>query len=287
MSLVTALYYGDRRRFEELGQAIKHRAATTREVHHVGEAMTADAQMAFLDGRLEECVDIWERWVNYRNEAYPTGLSIGLAALAMWALKPFFYLGGPVARPRSVLWPALEEGWNIPQHRRIPILQAYAGQTAEANQKLDRMLEARPDVTSTEDLTQAWLDVTYLESAILTEHRRAVELIFQRFARNTLTLNPYTPTSIARQLGAAAAMLGKYDEAREHYQEAIKACTEMRFRPELALTSLGLAELLLDHFPAEKKEAIGHLDFAIREFREMKMQPSLERALRRKEILKA
>ena len=32
---------------------------------------------------------------------------------------------------------------------------------------------------------------------------------------------------------------------------------------------------------------IEHLDFAIKEFREMKMQPSLERALRRKDILKA
>ncbi len=30
-----------------------------------------------------------------------------------------------------------------------------------------------------------------------------------------------------------------------------------------------------------------HLDFAISEFREMKMQPSLERALRHKEILGA
>jgi hypothetical protein len=33
--------------------------------------------------------------------------------------------------------------------------------------------------------------------------------------------------------------------------------------------------------------AIEHLDFAIREFREMKMQPSLERALRHRELLKA
>jgi len=41
------------------------------------------------------------------------------------------------------------------------------------------------------------------------------------------------------------------------------------------------------HCPDEKKIALEHLDFAIREVREMKMQPSLERALRRKEILKA
>jgi hypothetical protein len=34
-------------------------------------------------------------------------------------------------------------------------------------------------------------------------------------------------------------------------------------------------------------DAIADLDFAIAEFQEMKMQPSLERALRHKDILKA
>ena len=61
----------------------------------------------------------------------------------------------------------------------------------------------------------------------------------------------------------------------------------MRFRPELALTHLNFAELLLDHYPKEKAEPLEHLDISIKEFREMKMQPSLERALRRKDILKA
>jgi len=61
----------------------------------------------------------------------------------------------------------------------------------------------------------------------------------------------------------------------------------MKFRPELALTRLQLAELLLDNYPDEKKEALGYLYVAINEFREMKMQPSLERALRRKDTLKA
>jgi len=36
-----------------------------------------------------------------------------------------------------------------------------------------------------------------------------------------------------------------------------------------------------------RAEALTHLDFAIAEFREMKMQPALERALRHKEVLKA
>jgi hypothetical protein len=35
------------------------------------------------------------------------------------------------------------------------------------------------------------------------------------------------------------------------------------------------------------EEAVENLDFSMKEFREMKMQPSLERALRHKEIMKA
>jgi hypothetical protein len=44
---------------------------------------------------------------------------------------------------------------------------------------------------------------------------------------------------------------------------------------------------LLEYYLDSKKEASEHLDFAIKEFREIKMQPSLERALRHKGILKA
>jgi hypothetical protein len=63
--------------------------------------------------------------------------------------------------------------------------------------------------------------------------------------------------------------------------------TQVKFRPEIALTRLQLAELLLEHYPNEKVDALEHLDFAIKEFREMKMQPSLERALKlRSESLK-
>ncbi len=76
----------------------------------------------------------------------------------------------------------------------------------------------------------------------------------------------------------------------------------MSFRPEEALTHLQLAELLLDPStgPAlsgaegsgqgknqDRAEALEHLETAIAEFREMKMQPSLERALSHRDILKA
>ena len=94
----------------------------------------------------------------------------------------------------------------------------------------------------------------------------------------------FTP---ARLLGAAAEVLGDHAQARKDFESAIDLSGKIRFRPEIALTRLQLAEVLLDHYPKERAEAMGHLDFAIGEFRDMKMQPSLERALKRKEILKA
>lgn len=45
--------------------------------------------------------------------------------------------------------------------------------------------------------------------------------------------------------------------------------------------------MLLEHYPDERDAAIEHLDFAIAELRAMKMQPSLERALRYRGLLKA
>ena len=69
--------------------------------------------------------------------------------------------------------------------------------------------------------------------------------------------------------------------------KAIETAGKIRFRPEIALTRLQLAELLLEHYPEERAEAMEHLDFAIGEFRDMKMQPSLERALSHRDILKA
>ena len=72
--------------------------------------------------------------------------------------------------------------------------------------------------------------------------------------------------------------MGWLDKARASYRRALEATTKMRFRPEIALTRFNLAQLMLDHYPSERAEAIEHLDFSIAEFREMRMAPSLERA---------
>jgi tetratricopeptide (TPR) repeat protein len=122
------------------------------------------------------------------------------------------------------------------------------------------------------------MDILFLQAAVRIGHLRAAELLLRRFARSLIRTTVLLPTCISRHLGAAAALIGRHQEARRHYDEAVKVTTEMSFRPELALTRLQLAELLLDHYPEEKADALEHLDFAAEEFREMKMQPSLDRA---------
>ncbi|MSQ28294.1 MAG: hypothetical protein EXR51_09190 [Dehalococcoidia bacterium] len=92
---------------------------------------------------------------------------------------------------------------------------------------------------------------------------------------------------MARHLGAASALLGDFPQAETYYRQALEVCGKIQFRPEIALTRLQLSELLLDHHPDRAGEAQAHLDFAIAEFRAMKMTPSLERALRRKGMVGA
>ena len=116
--------------------------------------------------------------------------------------------------------------------------------------------------------------------------------------------------NIGRICGGAAVLLGEPEKARGYYRQALEVCTRARFRPELALTRLQLAELLLEEAGSPQHSAISpppdpsegqgkltadqlmaegleHLDFAITGFREMKMQPSLERALKHKGLLHA
>jgi len=88
-------------------------------------------------------------------------------------------------------------------------------------------------------------------------------------------------------MGSAAIFLGRLDEGRSYLEEGISLCERISHRPELAMCRLDLAELLLDHYPDERDAAIEHLDFAIAEFQDMKMQPALERALGRRGLLKA
>ena len=61
----------------------------------------------------------------------------------------------------------------------------------------------------------------------------------------------------------------------------------MGFRVKLVLCRLGLAEVMLQHYLSECAGVLEHPDATISEFKGMNMQPSLERSLRHRDILKA
>ena len=150
------------------------------------------------------------------------------------------------------------------------------------------MVDEWKDFASSLDESAVVLQLHFLEASVLAGDQEMAEVL----ARQLAWLAPYPwaqygHTCYARHLGAAAALMGQQDQAKTFYHQALEVCAKIRFRPEIALTYLQLAALLLEHYPEERAEAVQHLDFSISEFQEMKMQPSLERALRHRGMLKA
>jgi tetratricopeptide (TPR) repeat protein len=270
---------GRRKRAEEVTAKIRERAKHTGYFMLEIAADSEEGCYLLMDGNFR---DAQRKAEVVSSRAETVGLpSLGLLYSDLVALRVKLYSGS-----------INEEYINI--HRGsgleglLCLLLAHFGKNEEASEILEKNVVNRSGIGTDEDWTQVWYDACALEAAVVVGHHHAAELLLSRLRDQGLaTSGSWHPTCIPRHLGGAAALLGKYDEARKYYQEAIKVCTEMPFRPELALTRLQLAELLLEHYPNEKKEALEHLDFAIKEFREMKMQPSLERALRHKDILKA
>jgi tetratricopeptide (TPR) repeat protein len=276
------LQAGQRKRAEEIHREFQEQAERSGQPYMLLATMSDDIDFALFDGHLNEALEIGQRTLALGEE-------FGIPALAAVfdlyrVTRPRLHLGKVnEALQTASMFPAIH-----PFIEAGALCLAHLGRDTEVIEILEQRVFARPDIGSTEDETWAWPDVLLLEAVVMVGQQRAADLLMRRFSGAGLhTTGQCFATCTARHLGAAAVLLGRPEEARKHYDEAIRVCTEMRFRPELALSRLQLAELLLEHYPDEKSEALEHLNFAISEFREMKMQPSLERALRHKEILGA
>jgi tetratricopeptide (TPR) repeat protein len=276
MALVSSfLFVGQRARAEEVVKALRARAKLTGNFNLQIASQGMDAVMAVIDGRLQEAVDMARNIYSHGLEADMA--TVGRAYSNYSLYRASIYLGTFEESTVATPWTPIRSG-----------ILAYLGRKKEANAILDRLVLNRLNMGTNEDETNGANDTLLLEASIVVGHTQAAKKLFDRLnGTGICTTGVLFPTCLQRHLGGAATMLGRYQEARKQYQEAIRVSTEMRFRPELALSRLQLAELFLEQFPNEKKEALEHLEFAIKEFREMKMQPSLERALRHKEILKA
>jgi tetratricopeptide (TPR) repeat protein/tRNA A-37 threonylcarbamoyl transferase component Bud32 len=261
---------GQRERAEEFFHELKETADRSGQANLLLLSLWVEGMHATLDGRLEEALALGQQAMARGEQLGPAEYANVIAFMISYA--PLQHLGRLNEIP---------ELFKNSPYVASPLNRIGFVPELEALNILERFVVARPGIASTEDETPAVMDIMLLQGALRIEHRPSAGLLLRRFAGGRMhTTGMSFSTCIKRHLGAAAALLGRADEARNHYDQALKVCAEMRFRPELALTRLQLAELLLQHYPEEKADALDHLDFAIKEFREMKMQPSFDRALK-------
>jgi serine/threonine protein kinase/tetratricopeptide (TPR) repeat protein len=280
------LSWGLREEAEEQWEQAKQAAARSRDASVAWLSLEIDALLQTLAGNLETSVvlagQIRQRGLEVDRE------QASREASARMERRPLIYLGRAEEALADVLTsPDLFFRGGVYSGQRAVCL-AHLGQFDEVHGILRRMLSAR-DMSKRDDPTSATVHRYLLEAAVLSQDPDAAMILERRLRPISGILFTQAGMSycIGRLCGGAAALGGDFERARAYYDQAREICERVRFRPETALTRLEIAELLLEHYPDERAAAIELLDFAIAEFREMKMQPSLERALRHKEVLKA
>jgi ATP/maltotriose-dependent transcriptional regulator MalT len=162
---------------------------------------------------------------------------------------------------------------------------AQLGRVEEARTLLTPLLYAVAHGTTDDEAPFGSLALL-LQAAVALEDKAAAQALAARLACVAhLNGDTIVTMCVARHLGDAAALAGDRAAARAYYLQALESAGKIGFRPELALTHLHLAELLVEADGAARPEALEHLDLAIPELQDMKMQPGLERALALRETL--
>lgn len=246
----------------------------------VVSALGRELTFVVLDGDLEEAVDRASRLRRLGAELGAPGLADQQAFQV--SLRPFCYTG----RAEAALAGLTEEVRKVVTDRGSlvfaaePILcLAHLERWDEIRDLLARLARRLRDAEPGFEMSYVVL-TCYLETAVLAGDRDLAALIQARLRGVAGLIEERHLTCIARHLGAASFLLGDREGAYTYYQQALEVAGRVRFRPEIALIHLQMAELLLEDRAEARAEALAHLEFATAEFREMKMGPALGRAIR-------
>jgi tetratricopeptide (TPR) repeat protein len=276
---------GERERAESLWRECERLAER---LHHSAEfvhVIWAEATRLALDGNLERAILILDQMETRGEEL---GMSTrGQLMRCFASLVLMCYLGRAKEWLQSLENLSVTLGFDpasLPAGFDLTLAYglAHSGELEEARRCIGKA------VVRVQGERPTFACSVFLEAAVLAGDRAIVKALYEELlpAAGQPTPATYFPCP-GRTLGMAAALLGEPDMSRRHFDRALDATGRIRFRPEVALTHLQLAELLLAYYPDERDVANNHLDSAIAEFRDMKMQPYLERALRHKDVLKA
>jgi ATP/maltotriose-dependent transcriptional regulator MalT len=278
---IRQLAEGERALAEELWRQLEELADRTHVVIVRQWVLLRDILLAIIDGHLEDALARLRRYVEHADES---GLSRDMDLLFL--TSPAIYLG------RAEIWlssfdeysrlvPQASRAWNAVVPTRAVCL-AHLGRVEEALAVIGPVLDEIDPTRSDDERNTATLAM-FLQAAVLLGHRAAAAGLSARLAcvAHLAISQPGSGSScMARHLGDAAALVGDRTSARGYYLQALESAGKIRFRPELALIHLRLAELLLEEADdVSRQEALEHLQIAIPELQAMKMQPWLERAL--------
>ncbi|MBL7175246.1 MAG: AAA family ATPase [Desulfobacteraceae bacterium] len=270
------LCWGQRQHAETILNEVRGLSKRTGQANFLLLSMFLDTIFTTLDGRLEDALD---KSRNMVSRGYQLGLpEYAVVHAGLAGMRPRLYLG----LAERTLQRTVESEASLPI--RVLCL-AYLGRDVEVSEALEQLVLERANFGSPEDETASWADILLLEASNLVKHREASTELLKRLSGSKVrTSGPYYTTVVDRHLGIASVLLKKYDEARDHYHTALEVAKDMNFRPEVALTHFHISELLYHHFPDERKKAFDHLDFAIADFHEMRMEPTLQLALKYKDL---
>ena len=276
----SSLDWGERARAEGLWERLGQLAQRTDDANVIYRSLFVRPWLDYLDGRLEEAISGTEHFLLRANEL---GAPLrGQLMAGLLGFRPLVYLGrGEEALATRREFERMVEAEGTPPVLVSPssvLLRAHLGPSDEAADGLRRLAAEFTPIQREHFHTTGLANM--LELAVLVEDRELCSEFAERLApAASLSTAHIVQTCPARHLGAAAALLGEPDKARAYYRQALEAGAKIHFRPEIALTRLQLAELLLDPSTSsptgrgqagqgkaeERAEALEHLEFAIGE----------------------
>jgi DNA-binding CsgD family transcriptional regulator len=248
-------------------------AERTQDVLVQGAAGLARARLDLLDGRVEEAVSV-DWWT----------MLPGIAPVVTggyWRLRVLAYLGhldkAVLARFEEAGWTSLQKQVGV---RSGLLLRALAQVLSGRCDEIPTIRAHFGDVGSESDESGVHVLLILLEVCTRCGDEATVTALLPRLEPLADRVQYQNMIAYGRVLGEAARILGKREQARDFYLRALAVCEKVRFRPEMAIVQLDLAELLASEFPHQRTEAIAYLNLAIPAFEEMKMHFYLERAQR-------
>ena len=228
------LAHGDRARADSVWRELSDLAARTRDAFIEINAMGHEGM-----GRCSTVV--WKRprrSLAHDGPRPPTGHG-ALAAYWAWARcgRALIYLGR--AGEAQIL------GQAAGQTSDDAFMLAHVGRFAESRRAVHAWLARHKDAIQTAPVEHVWILTTLLEAAVLVEDEDSAAVLAPCLADLSGTVSWGHTTCIALHLGAAAMLVGDWLNAQVWCQQALEVTTRVRFRPEIPLSRLQIAELLL------------------------------------------